>query len=75
MRTTGPSRAGAAGPDGLGWAPPGPAAPAQLIERIVQAVRADDGAAIPGLLHQLADVADTEALLLLRRKLDDDLHR
>ncbi|MFE0006607.1 hypothetical protein [Streptomyces erythrochromogenes] len=27
------------------------------------------------LLHQLADVADAEALLLLHRRLNEDLHR
>ncbi|MFE7428067.1 hypothetical protein [Streptomyces sp. NPDC057545] len=39
------------------------------------AVRAGDDPAIRTLLHQLADVADTEALLLLHRRLNEDLHR
>ncbi|WP_405812699.1 hypothetical protein OG241_00335 [Streptomyces sp. NBC_01390] len=39
------------------------------------AVHAGDGVAIRTLLHQLADVADVEALLLLHRRLNDDLHR
>ncbi|MFD8887544.1 hypothetical protein ACFV0H_34410 [Streptomyces erythrochromogenes] len=81
MTTTGPHRAAppAAGPDGHGWAPPGPAAvpgeTARLIERIVTAVRVGDDPAIRTLLHQLADVADAEALLLLHRRLNEDLHR
>lgn len=37
------------------------------------AVRAGDDPAIRPLLHQLADVAD--ALLLLHRRLNEDLHR
>ncbi|MEU4729544.1 hypothetical protein [Streptomyces sp. NPDC023588] len=45
-----------------------------LIEYIVQAVRAGDDAVIRTLLHQLADVADTDALLLLHRQLNEDLH-
>lgn len=44
-----------------------------LIEGIVQAVRAGDDPAIRILLHQLAEVADTEALLLLHRRLNKDL--
>ncbi|WP_329375686.1 hypothetical protein OG625_39060 [Streptomyces sp. NBC_01351] len=60
-------------------APPGPApAPCEasrLIERIVEAVRAGDDPAIRTLLHQLADVGDTEALLLLHRRLNEDLYR
>ncbi|WP_327376520.1 hypothetical protein OG393_22720 [Streptomyces sp. NBC_01216] len=81
MTTTSPHGAAphAAGPDGHGWAPPGPAATpceaARLIERIVAAVRAGDDPAIRPLLHQLADVADAEALLLLHRRLNEDLHR
>ncbi|WP_424863896.1 hypothetical protein [Streptomyces sp. MMS24-I29] len=39
------------------------------------AVRAGDDPAIRTLLHQLADGADTEALLLLHRRLNEDLHR
>ncbi|MGP3690924.1 hypothetical protein ACTVZO_40690 [Streptomyces sp. IBSNAI002] len=69
----------AAGPDDRGWAPHGPAATptgaAPLIERIVAAVRAGDDPAIGALLHQLADVADTETLLLLHRRLNEDLYR
>ncbi|MFE7758357.1 hypothetical protein [Streptomyces sp. NPDC057429] len=81
MTTTGPHRAAphAAGPGGHRWAPPGPAAePTEaslLVELIVAAVRAGDDPAIRTLLHQLADVADTEALLLLHRRLNEDLHR
>ncbi|MFF3734639.1 hypothetical protein ACFYXM_31210 [Streptomyces sp. NPDC002476] len=81
MTTTSPLPAAppAAGPDGHGWAPPGPAGEptkaSRLIDRIVAAVRAGDDPAIRTLLHQLADVADTEALLLLHRRLNEDLHR
>ncbi|WP_329539392.1 hypothetical protein [Streptomyces sp. NBC_01358] len=39
----------------------------------MQAVRAGDDPAIRILLHQLAEVADTEALLLLHRRLNKDL--
>ncbi|WP_314250976.1 hypothetical protein [Streptomyces sp. DSM 40907] len=39
------------------------------------AVRAGDDPAIRPLLHQLADVADAEALLLLHRRLNENLHR
>ncbi|MCX5270029.1 hypothetical protein [Streptomyces sp. NBC_00199] len=62
-----------------GWDPLGPAVctaeAAQLIERIVAAVRAGDGVAIRTLLQQLADVADTETLLLQHHRLIEDLHR
>ncbi|MEU5161163.1 hypothetical protein AB0G74_16360 [Streptomyces sp. NPDC020875] len=81
MTTTGPHRAAspAAGPGGRGWAPSGPAAApceaARLIEHIVAAVRAGDDPAIRTLLYRLADVGDTEALLLLHRRLDEDLRR
>ncbi|MFE1288632.1 hypothetical protein [Streptomyces sp. NPDC058751] len=45
-----------------------------MIEHIVAAVRVGDDPAIRTLLHQLADVAETEALLLLHRRLREDLH-
>ncbi|MFD3876723.1 hypothetical protein [Streptomyces microflavus] len=37
------------------------------------ALRVGDGPAIRTLLHQLVDVADTDALLVLRRRLNEDL--
>ncbi|MFE9846255.1 hypothetical protein [Streptomyces goshikiensis] len=62
-----------AGPAGLGWAPAGPAAvdprARETIERIVDAVRSGDDAAIRTLLADLAAVADTAALLYLRERL------
>ncbi|MFB7090805.1 hypothetical protein [Streptomyces sp. NPDC056296] len=73
-----PNAAVGPGPDCHGWAS-GQAAAAptdatRLVERIVAAVRTGDDPAIRDLLHQLADVADTETLLLLHRRLNEDLH-
>ncbi|AJF70397.1 hypothetical protein [Streptomyces vietnamensis] len=69
----------AAGPKGHGGASPGPATascePARLVEHIGAAVRAGDDSAIRRLLHQLAGVADTDLLLLLHHRLNEDLHR
>ncbi|WP_344494503.1 hypothetical protein [Streptomyces enissocaesilis] len=44
-----------------------------LINEIVQAVRDGDDPRIRTLLERLAQRADTEALLLLRARLDEDL--
>ncbi|WP_141662975.1 hypothetical protein [Streptomyces sp. Wb2n-11] len=44
-----------------------------LIGEIVQAVRNCDDLRIRALLEQLAQQADTEALLLLRTRLNEDL--
>ncbi|MFI2352505.1 hypothetical protein ACH492_37085 [Streptomyces sp. NPDC019443] len=38
------------------------------------AVRAGDDTTVRRLLGNVADVADTAALLLLRQRLNDDLH-
>jgi hypothetical protein len=46
-----------------------------LIGCIVAAVRAGDDPTIGALLDQLANIADTNALLLLHRRLHEDLHR
>ncbi|MFF1896961.1 hypothetical protein [Streptomyces sp. NPDC058206] len=57
---------------------PPPAAPdhlGTLIEQIVKAVQAGNDAEVRRLLARLADnVAHTQALLLLRQRLNDDLH-
>ncbi|MFJ5829533.1 hypothetical protein [Streptomyces sp. NPDC093089] len=45
----------------------------QIVEDIVTAVWAGDDARIRLLLERLAPVADTETLLWLRRRLNDDL--
>ncbi|MGW0565648.1 hypothetical protein ACWDZ4_34970 [Streptomyces sp. NPDC003016] len=46
-----------------------------LISEIVQAVRDGDDPRIRALLERLAQRADTEALLLLRTRLNEDLPR
>ncbi|MFI5987789.1 hypothetical protein ACIBEA_43915 [Streptomyces sp. NPDC051555] len=66
-----------AGPAGHGWATAGPADidpyVRQLIDQIVQAVRAGDDPRIRDLLANLATVADTKALLHLRQQLYENV--
>ncbi|WP_407835165.1 hypothetical protein ACE1OC_00125 [Streptomyces sp. DSM 116496] len=73
----GAGRDHAAGPAGHGWATGGPAGidryVRQLIDRIVQAVRAGDDPRIRDLLAKFATVADTTALLHLRRRLYENV--
>ncbi|MFD9459015.1 hypothetical protein ACFWBC_38885 [Streptomyces sp. NPDC059985] len=68
---------GAAGPAGLGWATVGPADldpdVRRLIAGIVRAVHDGDDPRIRNLLAELAVVADTDALLHLRRRLYDNV--
>ncbi|MGW2858778.1 hypothetical protein [Streptomyces sp. SDr-06] len=49
-------------------------AAARLVELIVKAVRNGDEQTIRTLLHELTEVADIEALLLLRRRLNEDMY-
>ncbi|MFF3159575.1 hypothetical protein [Streptomyces sp. NPDC057910] len=51
-----------------------PASVAETIGGIVAAVRAGDDARIRTLLERLTTIADTGALLLLRSRLNEDLH-
>ncbi|WP_405496149.1 hypothetical protein [Streptomyces sp. NBC_00096] len=73
----GAGRDRAAGSAGHGWATAGPAGidpyVRQLIDQIVQAVRDGDDPRIRDLLARLAAVADTNALLHLRRQLYEDV--
>ncbi|MEN8656152.1 hypothetical protein ABCR94_37680 [Streptomyces sp. 21So2-11] len=54
---------------------PVPASVRRIIGGIAEAVRAGDDSRIRVLLERLAQVADTDALLLLRHQLNQDLGR
>ncbi|MCZ4103749.1 hypothetical protein [Streptomyces sp. H39-C1] len=45
----------------------------EIIDHVVEAVRAEDPPRVRTLLNDLAQVADQTALLLLRSRLHDDL--
>ncbi|MGW2439468.1 hypothetical protein ACWCY1_22355 [Streptomyces goshikiensis] len=51
----------------------GPQRAADLVDRLVASVRAGDDAAIQRHLVRLAEIADIETLLMLRRRLITDV--